>query len=97
MALCAITFCACGGDDEDNESGGGGSTSNVDNPLVSEGGKLLTSVSFYYDSNSPYEIYTFSYDGKLRPYKVSVMYEDLYVIDYDKGIGRSYDLSEYCL
>lgn len=91
MALCAITFCACGGDDEDNESGGGGSTSNVDNPLVSEGGKLLTSVSFYYDSNSPYEIYTFSYDGKLRPYKVSDMYEDLYVIDYDKGIVETWE------
>lgn len=89
MALCAITFCACGGDDEDNESGGGGSTSNVDNPLVSEGGKLLTSVSFYYYNDSP-EIYTFSYDGKLRPYKVSDMYEDLYVIDYDKGIVETW-------
>ena len=81
MAVCAMTLSACGDDDDDN--GGGSSTSSVDNPLVNDGGLLLTSISNDMDT---YYIY---YDAKLRPYKYTYEYddyaEDVLIIDYDNG------------
>ena len=82
MAVCAMTLSACSDDDDDN--GGGSSTSSVYNPLVSDGGLLLTSIS--YGSGSSYNIY---YDAKLRPYKYycddDVYAYDVLIIDYDNG------------
>ena len=86
MAVCAMTLSACSNDDDDddNDNGGGSSTSSVDNPLVSEGGLLLTSISDQSGS-----IYNFYYDAKLRPYKCtyeSNLYAyDVLIIDYDNG------------
>ena len=42
MAVCAMTLSACSDDDDDN--GGGSSTSSVYNPLVSDGGLLLSLI-----------------------------------------------------
>ena len=50
MAVCAMTLSACGDDDDDN--GGGSSTSSVDNPLVNDGGLLLTSISCQSDGSN---------------------------------------------
>lgn len=85
MAVCAMTLSACGDDDED-DNGGGGSASSVNNPLVSEGGKLLSSVSRYYGNSSYPSTYSIYYDGKLRPYRMCDDYDELYVIDFDNGL-----------
>lgn len=87
MAVCAMTLSACSDDDDDN--GGGGSTSSVDNPLVNDGGLLLTSISYQWGSNDM-ETYYIYYDAKLRPYKYTSEYnqdaeEDVLIIDYDNG------------
>lgn len=88
MAVCAMTLSACGDDDDDN-GGGSSSTSSVDNPLVSDGGLLLTSISCQSGSSNDMETYYIYYDGKLRPYKCT--YEDddyacdVLIIDYDNG------------
>lgn len=92
MAVCAMTLSACSDDDDDN--GGGGSTSSVDNPLVSDGGLLLTSISYQWGSSNDMETYYIYYDAKLRPYKYTEKYtngyddyaeEDVLIIDYDNG------------
>lgn len=81
--VCAMTFSACSDDDEDN--GGSGTTAEVENPLVTEGGVLLTSLK-YYGSSSPDDEYTFWYDDQLRPYEASDEYETLFSIDYEHGM-----------
>ena len=87
MAVCAMTLSACGDDDDDN--GGGSSTSSVDNPLVNDGGLLLTSISYQSGSSNDMDTYCIYYDAKLRPYKYTFGYddyaEDVLVIDYDNG------------
>ena len=87
MAVCAMTLSACGDDDDDN--GGGSSTSSVDNPLVNDGGLLLTSISYQSGSSNDMETYYIYYDAKLRPYKYTYEYddyaEDVLIIDYDNG------------
>lgn len=88
MAVCAMTLSACSDDDDDN--GGGSSTSSVDNPLVSDGGLLLTSISCQRGSSNDIDTYYIYYDAKLRPYKYSfVEYDDyaddVLIIDYDNG------------
>ena len=85
MAVCAMTLSACGDDDDDN--GGGSSTSSVDNPLVNDGGLLLTSIS--QQSGNGMDTYCIYYDAKLRPYKYTADYTnyayDVLIIDYDNG------------
>ena len=87
MAVCAMTLSACGDDDDDN--GGGSSTSSVDNPLVNDGGLLLTSISYQSGSSNDMDTYYIYYDAKLRPYKYTYEYddyaEDVLIIDYDNG------------
>ena len=87
MAVCAMTLSACGDDDDDN--GGGSSTSSVDNPLVNDGGLLLTSISYQSGNYNYMETYYIYYDAKLRPYKCtyeSNLYAyDVLIIDYDNG------------
>ena len=88
MAVCAMTLSACGDDDDDN--GGGSSTSSVDNPLVNDGGLLLTSISYQSGSSNDMDTYYIYYDAKLRPYKYTSEYnqdaeEDVLIIDYDNG------------
>ena len=87
MAVCAMTLSACGDDDDDN--GGGSSTSSVDNPLVNDGGLLLTSISCQSGSSNYMNTYCINYDAKLRPYKYTFEYdnyaEDVLIIDYDNG------------
>ena len=87
MAVCAMTLSACGDDDDDN--GGGSSTSSVDNPLVNDGGLLLTSISYQSGSSNDMDTYYIYYDAKLRPYKYTFGYddyaEDVLIIDYDNG------------
>lgn len=87
MAVCAMTLSACGDDDDDN--GGGSSTSSIDNPLVNDGGLLLTSISYQSGSGNDMETYYIYYDAKLRPYKCTYGYddyaEDVLIIDYDNG------------
>ena len=87
MAVCAMTLSACSDDDDDN--GGGNSTSSVDNPLVNDGGLLLTSISCQSGSSSDMDTYYIYYDAKLRPYKYTYIYdlsaEDVLFIDYDNG------------
>ena len=88
MAVCTMTLSACGDDDDDN--GGGSSTSSVYNPLVSEGGLLLTSITcqFGYSGDIDYDTYRFFYDEKLRPYKCDNGDDDdaaYFIIDYDNG------------
>ena len=92
MAVCAMTLSACGDDDDDN--GGGSSTSSVDNPLVNDGGLLLTSISYQSGSSNDMETYYIYYDAKLRPYKYTYYYDDyeyddyaydVLIIDYDNG------------
>ena len=87
MAVCAMTLSACGDDDDDN--GGGSSTSSVDNPLVNDGGLLLTSISYQSGSSNDMETYYIYYDAKLRPYKYTADYTnyayDVLIIDYDNG------------
>ena len=72
MAVCAMTLSACGDDDDDN--GGGSSTSSVDNPLVNDGGLLLTSISYQSGSSNDMDTYYIYYDAKLRPYKYTADY-----------------------
>ena len=87
MAVCAMTLSACSDDDDDN--GGGNSTSSVDNPLVNDGGLLLTSISYQSGSSNDMDTYYIYYDAKLRPYKYTYEYddyaEDVLIIDYDNG------------
>ena len=83
MAVCAMTLSACGDDDDDN--GGGSSTSSVDNPLVNDGGLLLTSISYQSGSSNDMDTYYIYYDAKLRPYKYTLDYEDILIINYDNG------------
>ena len=87
MAVCAMTLSACSDDDDDN--GGDNSTSSVDNPLVNDGGLLLTSISYQSGSSNDMETYYIYYDAKLRPYKYTFEYdnyaEDVLIIDYDNG------------
>ena len=87
MAVCAMTLSACSDDDDDN--GGGNSTSSVDNPLVNDGGLLLTSISCQSGSSNYMNTYCINYDAKLRPYKYSFEYDDfandILIIDYDNG------------
>ena len=87
MAVCAMTLSACSDDDDDN--GGGNSTSSVDNPLVNDGGLLLTSISYQSGSSNDMDTYYIYYDAKLRPYKYTFGYddyaEDVLIIDYDNG------------
>ena len=87
MAVCAMTLSACGDDDDDN--GGGSSTSSVDNPLVNDGGLLLTSISCQSDGSNEIDIDYIYYDAKLRPYKYTNGYDDdaddVLIIDYDNG------------
>ena len=88
MAVCAMTLSACSDDDDDN--GGGSSTSSVDNPLVNDGGLLLTSISYQSGSSNDMDTYYIYYDAKLRPYKYTSEYnqdaeEDVLIIDYDNG------------
>ena len=87
MAVCAMTLSACGDDDDDN--GGGSSTSSVDNPLVNDGGLLLTSISYQSGSSNDMDTYYIYYDAKLRPYKYTYEYddyaEDVLIIDYDNS------------
>ena len=88
MALCAMTLSACSDDDDDN--GSGSSTSSVDNPLVNDGGLLLTSISYQSGNYNYMETYYIYYDAKLRPYKYTSEYnqdaeEDVLIIDYDNG------------
>ena len=87
MAVCAMTLSACSDDDDDN--GGGNSTSSVDNPLVNDGGLLLTSISYQSGSSNDMDTYCIYYDAKLRPYKYTFGYddyaEDVLIIDYDNG------------
>ena len=87
MAVCAMTLSACGDDDDDN--GGGSSTSSVDNPLVNDGGLLLTSISYQSGSSNDMDTYYIYYDAKLRPYKYycddDVYAYDVLIIDYDNG------------
>lgn len=86
MVVCAMTLTACGDDDDDNSEGG--SSTSVDNPLVNEGGVLLTSISDQYNSWSP-DTYYMYYDEKLRPYRycwgAGNDEEEYLVIDYDNG------------
>ena len=88
MAVCAMTLSACGDDDDDN-GGGSSSTSSVDNPLVNDGGLLLTSISYQSGNYNYMETYYIYYDAKLRPYKYTCedddYAEDVYIIDYDNG------------
>ena len=85
MAVCAMTLSACSDDDDDN--GGGNSTSSVYNPLVNDGGLLLTSIS--QQSGNGMDTYCIYYDAKLRPYKYTADYTnyayDVLIIDYDNG------------
>ena len=92
MAVCAMTLSACSDDDDDN--GGGSSTSSVDNPLVNDGGLLLTSISCQSDGSNEIDIDYIYYDAKLRPYKYTEKYingydddaeDDVLIIDYDNG------------
>ena len=87
MAVCAMALSACSDDDDDN--GGGSSTSSVDNPLVSDGGLLLTSISCQRGSSNDIDTYYIYYDAKLRPYKYTADYTnyayDVLIIDYDNG------------
>lgn len=87
MAVCAMTLSACSDDDDDN--GGGSSTSSVYNPLVSDGGLLLTSISYQSGSSNDMDTYYIYYDAKLRPYKYSSESDDyaydVLIIDYDNG------------
>ena len=84
MAVCAMTLSACGDDDDDN-GGGSSSTSSVDNPLVNDGGLLLTSISYQSGNYNYMETYYIYYDAKLRPYKYTLDYEDILIINYDNG------------
>ena len=87
MAVCAMTLSACNDDDDDN--GGGSSTSSIDNPLVNDGGLLLTSISYQSGSSNYMETHYVYYDAKLRPYKYSFKSDDyaydVLIIDYDNG------------
>ncbi len=87
MTVCAMTLSACSDDDDDN--GGGSSTSSVYNPLVSDGGLLLTSISYQSGSSNDMDTYYIYYDAKLRPYKYSSESDDyaydVLIIDYDNG------------
>lgn len=87
MAVCVMTLSACSDDDDDN--GGGSSTSSVYNPLVSDGGLLLTSISYQSGSSNDMDTYYIYYDAKLRPYKYSSESDDyaydVLIIDYDNG------------
>ena len=87
MAVCAMTLSACSDDDDDN--GGDNSTSSVDNPLVNDGGLLLTSISCQSDGSNEIDIDYIYYDAKLRPYKYTADYTnyayDVLIIDYDNG------------
>ena len=82
MAVCAMTLSACSDDDN-------GGASNVDNPLVNDGGLLLTSISYQSGSSNDMDTYYIYYDAKLRPYKYTYEYddyaEDVLIIDYDNG------------
>lgn len=81
IAISGVPFTSCS-DDDNNENG---SASSVNNPLVSEGGLLLTSISEQRGSSYDMDTYYIYYDAKLRPYKYSSNYEDLLIIDYDNS------------
>lgn len=84
ILMLGMSFTACSDDDEDG--GNGGSASGVNNPLLNEGNMLLTSISRSneYNADDP-DIYKYSYDEKLRPYKAEENDEISFTIDYDKG------------
>ena len=88
IAMMSFSLTSCSSDDdEDND---GGSASSINNPLVKEGGLLLTSITcqFGYSGDIDYDTYRFFYDEKLRPYKCDNGDDDdaaYFIIDYDNG------------
>ena len=88
IAMMSFSLTSCSSDDdEDND---GGSASSINNPLVKEGGLLITSITcqFGYSGDIDYDTYRFFYDEKLRPYKCDNGDDDdaaYFIIDYDNG------------
>ena len=97
MIMPAATLTSCSSDDdEDND---GGSASSINNPLVKEGGLLLTSITcqFGYSGDIDYDTYRFFYDEKLRPYKCDNGDDDdaAYLQAMDFAAKFHQDLTEY--
>lgn len=90
IAMMSFSLTSCSSDDdEDND---GGSVSSINNPLVKEGGLLLSSITCQFgdsgDKDSDIDTYRFFYDEKLRPYKCDNGDDDdaaYFIIDYDNS------------